>query len=129
MQVLNHFQEVGIERIVVRYNWNAIMVQPKLVCYDKNQWKTLQQVNNWNREWNELFSTCFALRGVELHINVTWMNDDFARLVLEGVAKLPNIQEVSATFVSKNGKVEELLEAFQKANIFPQYRYQFVKLE
>jgi len=24
-------------------------MMPKLVCYDKNTWKTLQQLANWNR--------------------------------------------------------------------------------
>lgn len=31
------------------------MMRPELVCYDKNKWKTLQQLANWNKEWNELF--------------------------------------------------------------------------
>jgi hypothetical protein len=37
------------------------MVFPKLVCYDKNTWKTLQQLNNWNREWAELLSEFYEL--------------------------------------------------------------------
>jgi len=58
------------------------MTTPQLVCYDKNQWKTLQQLNNWNREWNELFSSCFALKNVNLKIECSWMDDQFAKLLL-----------------------------------------------
>jgi hypothetical protein len=35
--------------IELNYNWNQIMVIPQLVCYDKNTWKTLQQLSNWNK--------------------------------------------------------------------------------
>ena len=58
------------------------MTTPKLICYDKNQWKTLQQLANWNREWNELFSVCFSLVNVELKVSCSWMDDQFARKLL-----------------------------------------------
>jgi len=43
------FTEHPIQEIQLHYNWNYIMMMPKLVCYDKNTWKTLQQLANWNR--------------------------------------------------------------------------------
>lgn len=52
MQILNYFEEASIHSVVLDYDWNAIMTTPQLVCYDKSQWKTLQQLANWNREWN-----------------------------------------------------------------------------
>lgn len=43
------FGEHPITKVDLYYNWNEIMMMPKLVCYDKNTWKTLQQLANWNR--------------------------------------------------------------------------------
>jgi len=58
------------------------MMSPKLVCYDKNQWKTLQQLNNWNREWSELFTNCYFLTTVEFNIHCSWMDKQFASAFL-----------------------------------------------
>lgn len=33
----------------VHYDWDEIMVYPKLVSWDKLTWKTIQQINNWNK--------------------------------------------------------------------------------
>lgn len=97
------------------------MVNPKLVCYDKSQWKTLQQLNNWNKEWKELFSNCYYLSAVYLKVECTWMDSQFAQQFLEGVAKVPNIQAVTAEFSSKNKEVEKILSAFDKGQIFSKF--------
>lgn len=55
------------------------------------------------------------------------MDDQFAKNVLEGIASLPNISSVSAKLGSKNKKVEEIIEAFAKANIFKSYDYKFIQ--
>lgn len=104
------------------------MVYPKLVCYDKNQWKTLQQLSNWNREWSELLQGLWGVTEVQLNISCTWMDGDFAKTALEGVAKLPNIQKVLANFSSKNGEVGQILSAFEEAQIFTTFKQQFNKL-
>lgn len=104
------------------------MTTPQLVCYDKNQWKTLQQLNNWNKEWTELFAGCYAITQIKLNITCSWMDDQFTRLFLEGILKLPNIHILAAQFASKNDKVANMLQAFEKANLFPQYHYEFSQM-
>lgn len=49
MQLFSSLSEKGVERVDVDYNWDEIMVQPKLVCWDKLTWKNIQQINNWNK--------------------------------------------------------------------------------
>jgi hypothetical protein len=49
LKALKVFKELNIEQIVIKYDWNEIMMKPQLVCYDKNKWKTLQQLANWNK--------------------------------------------------------------------------------
>jgi hypothetical protein len=68
------------------------MTKPNLVCYDKNQWKTLQQLNNWNREWRELFQGSNDVTKIIIELHCSWMDEDYAQLLLEGVAQLPNIR-------------------------------------
>ena len=58
------------------------MVNPKLVCYDKSQWKTLQQLSNWNREWKQLFSSCYYLTSLQLKIECSWMDSQFVQQLL-----------------------------------------------
>jgi len=58
------------------------MMRPELVCYDKNKWKTLQQLANWNKEWNELFIESLALRSVTASISISWMDDQFVKQFL-----------------------------------------------
>ena len=70
------------------------MMTPKLVCYDKNKWKTLQQLSNWNREWSELFSNCYYLASVVLNFECSWMDKQFTEHFLGGVSKIPNIKYV-----------------------------------
>ena len=84
---------------------------PKLVCYDKNQWKTLQQLNNWNREWCELFSNCYFLTCLNLNLECSWMDAQFAQLFLGGISRVPNIQAVQVNFGSKCKEVEGILSA------------------
>lgn len=48
------------------------MMMPKLVCYDKNTWKTLQQLANWNREWALVFRNCWALEVFKADIVCSW---------------------------------------------------------
>jgi len=67
------------------------MMFPKLVCYDKNSWKTLQQLANWTREWSELFTNCFYLRKLTVNFHCTFADDQFIRSFLEGIARIPNI--------------------------------------
>lgn len=110
---------------MVDYNWNTIMTTPQLVCYDKNQWKTLQQLSNWNREWNELFNPCYSTAEVELKVHCSWMDDQFAKKLLEGVLRMPNINSVGVELSSKSQAVEEVLSAFAKAGLFNQYKYAF----
>lgn len=43
------FSEHPVKKVKIVYDWNTIMKTPHLVCYDKNTWKTLQQLANWNR--------------------------------------------------------------------------------
>jgi hypothetical protein len=125
MQVLAYFEEAPLVRVAVDYNWNTIMTTPQLVCYDKNQWKTLQQLSNWNREWNELFNTCYSLAHVELKVHCSWMDDQFARKFLEGLVRLPNISSVAVELSSKSEAVEQILVAFDKSKLFSQYKYSF----
>lgn len=68
------------------------MVMPKLVCYDKNTWKTLQQLENWNREWALAFRSCLGLRSFEANIVVSWADEHWVKALLEGLAALPNLQ-------------------------------------
>lgn len=48
------------------------MMMPKLVCYDKNTWKTLQQLANWNREWSLIFRQCYSLQEIEADITCSY---------------------------------------------------------
>ena len=105
IQVLNAFSEGPLHSVTLDYDWNTIMTTPQLVCYDKSQWKTLQQLANWNREWNELFSNCYSLQQASINIKCSWMDDQFARKFLEGLVRLPNIGAVSVTFSSKSAAV------------------------
>jgi hypothetical protein len=109
--------------VSIDYNWNSIMTTPHLVCYDKNQWKTLQQLNNWNREWRELFTYAYALEKLSIRLHCSWMDDQFARQFLEGVAKVPNISLVHIKLASKNKAVENMLAAFSQAKVIPQFAY------
>jgi hypothetical protein len=118
-------EEKDVSSIEVDYNWNSIMVSPKLVCYDKNQWKTLQQLNNWNREWSELFTNCYALTSLSLNIECSWMDTQFAEIFLGGVARVPNLQSLRISLASKKKEVGQILEAVEKAKIFPLFEHQF----
>lgn len=101
------------------------MTTPQLVCYDKNQWKTLQQLSNWNKEWSNLFAPCYALASLEIHFQCSWMDDQLAKQFLEGLLRLPNIQFVELDFSSKNPAVGEVLSAFSKAKILGGFKYSF----
>lgn len=70
------------------------MTKPELVCYDKNKWKTLQQLANWNKEWNELFVESLGVRSLNLKLAISWMDDQFVKSVLEGANRLPDLQQV-----------------------------------
>ncbi len=101
------------------------MTTPQLVCYDKNQWKTLQQLQNWNREWSELFTNCYFCTSVALNIECSWMDKQFAQIFLGGVSKIPNIQSVHVSLASKSKEVLEVLNAISQAKIFSEYQCQF----
>ena len=128
IQILNAFEEAPVAAVCIEYDWNKIMMEPKLVCYDKSQWKTLQQLNNWNREWNQLFTNCFFLNAVSLDIRCSWMDKPFAQQLLGGVSKVPNIKYVRANFSSKNKDVEDILQAVSKAKIFERFECCFKQL-
>ena len=81
------------------------MVMPQLVCYDKNTWKTLQQLTNWNREWNTLFDQCYSLNSLFADISISWMNDEFIKLFLEGLSHLANLEQVVLKIRSKDENV------------------------
>lgn len=119
------FQEQGISEVKVDYNWNEIMMMPKLVCYDKNTWKTLQQLANWNREWTSIFRSCYSIQDVEARITCSWADEAFIKAFLEGLAALPNIHRVRIQVSAKSPEVGKMLEAFEKAGIFPQFEAQF----
>lgn len=53
------------------------------------------------------------------------MDDQFARKLLEGVVRLPNISSLSVELSSKSKGVEEVLVAFGKAGFLNQYKYAF----
>jgi hypothetical protein len=106
IKILSSLQEVPIETITVDYDWNTIMTTPQLVCYDKSQWKTLQQLANWNREWSELFASLYYLQNVNLRVRCSWMDDKFARSLLEEVSRLPNINKVNAELSAKASVVQ-----------------------
>lgn len=99
------------------------MVMPKLVCYDKDTWKTLQQLANWNQEWNLLFAPCFRLHSLSARLTISWMDDQFIKSFLEGLTRLPNLQKVSLSVRSKDEEVKKMLEAFQKAGIFTEFEF------
>ena len=109
IQILNAFSEAPLRSVTLDYDWSTIMATPQLVCYDKSQWKTLQQLANWNREWNELFSNCYSLQQANINIKCSWMDDQFAKKFLEGLVRLPNISAVSVRLSSKSANVEEVL--------------------
>ena len=46
------------------------------------------------------------------------MDDQFAKNLLEGVLRLPNINSVAVELSSKSQAVEEVLAAFAKAGLF-----------
>jgi hypothetical protein len=81
------------------------MVMPKLVCYDKNTWKTLQQLANWNREWTLLFGPCYNLQSVQISLTISWMDDQFIKSFLEGLTRLPNIKSVVLSVKCKDEAV------------------------
>jgi hypothetical protein len=112
-------EESPVREVSVEYNWNSMMTTPHLVCYDKNQWKSLQQLSNWNREWRELFSQAYALEKLSVRLHCSWMDDQFVRQFLEGLAKLPNIKTVHITLASKNKAVPNMLAAFSQAAVLP----------
>lgn len=70
--VFDKFQEQGIQEVDLKYDWNEIMMFPKLVCYDKNTWKTLQQLSNWNREWSKIFIPCYSIKKIKADIVCSW---------------------------------------------------------
>jgi len=105
------------------------MTTPQLVCYDKNQWKTLQQLNNWNREWSELFTACYALSKVTLKMQCSWMDDQFSKLLLEGLARIPNIKTVSVSLSSKASGIRNILSAFEQAKLFTEFHQEFMLLQ
>lgn len=53
------------------------------------------------------------------------MDDQFAKKLLEGVLRMPNINSVAVELSSKTQAVEEVLAAFAKAGLFNQYKYAF----
>jgi hypothetical protein len=57
------------------------------------------------------------------------MDDQFARKLLEGVVRLPNISGVRVELASKAKAVEDVLQAFQKAGLFQQYQYSFTLIK
>lgn len=57
------------------------------------------------------------------------MDDQFARKLLEGVVRLPNISAVRVELASKAKGVEDVLQAFQKAGLFQQYQYSFTLIK
>jgi len=70
------------------------MMMPKLVCYDKNTWKTLQQLANWNREWSNAFKPCFGLKSLRANIVCSWADEEFVKSFLGGLQSLPNLGHV-----------------------------------
>lgn len=85
------FSEHPILRVDISYDWNEIMMMPKLVCYDKNTWKTLQQLANWNREWSLIFRPCYSLKEINARISCSWADEQFVKAFLEGISALPNV--------------------------------------
>lgn len=81
------------------------MTMPKLVCYDKNTWKTLQQLANWNREWAGFLRPCLGLRELEVDVVCSWADEQWVKAFLESVAALPNVHKVAISVKSKNEKV------------------------
>ena len=123
------FQEQGIKDVVLDYNWNDIMMFPKLVCYDKNTWKTMQQLTNWNNEWANIFLPSYSIENICMNITCSWADEQFVKATLEGVCKLPNIKKVNIRVKSKNKKIEEMLGAFEKAQIFTEFKWEFCPYE
>ena len=105
------------------------MVTPKLVCYDKNTWKTMQQLTNWNTEWSKIFLPCLSIQNVAINLTCSWADEPFVKAILEGLTRLPNVKCVCIKVKSKNKKVAELLSAFEKANIFPSFKGEFLDYE
>lgn len=124
--VFDKFQEQGVEEVDLKYDWNEIMMFPKLVCYDKNTWKTLQQLSNWNREWAKIFIPCYSIKKIRAQIVCSWADPEFVKAFLEGITKLPNVISVEISIKSKNSGVANMLEAFEKAHIFPDFKATFV---
>ena len=66
----------------LNYNWNEIMMFPKLVCYDKNTWKTLQQLSNWNNEWSRICLPCHTIEKVTINLVCSWADEQYVKAVL-----------------------------------------------
>jgi hypothetical protein len=48
-QLFSSLWESGVSAVDIYYDWDEIMVYPKLVSWDKMSWKNIQQINNWNK--------------------------------------------------------------------------------
>lgn len=56
------------------------------------------------------------------------MDQDFVKSLLEGLTRLPNLQQVLIQAKSKDPSVNGILSAFKQANIFPVYQFNFQKI-
>lgn len=69
-----------------------------------------------------------ALKSLTASISISWMDDSFVKSFLEGVTRLPNVQQVLIQAKSKDEAVNKMLGAFKQANIFPVFEFKFDKI-
>lgn len=89
----------------------------------------MQQLVNWNTEWSNLFKACYTIQVISINLTCSWADDQMVKALLEGIVKLPNIKSVAISVRSKNSKTQEMLTAFEKAQIFSDFKYQYLPYE
>ena len=70
-----------------------------------------------------------VLLTVSINLTCSWADDQMVKALLEGIVKLPNIKSVAISVRSKNSKTQEMLTAFEKAQIFSDFKYQYLPYE
>jgi len=59
----------------------------------------------------------------------SWMDDQFSKLLLEGLARIPNIKTVSVSLSSKASGIRNILSAFEQAKLFTEFHQEFMLLQ
>ena len=124
-ELFANLYESGVTGVNVHYDWDQIMVYPKLVSWDKLSWKTIQQINNWNKVWRELFTPLRDVRDAKLWLRCSWLSEDFLKSVLESLVSMPFLEKCELYIEAKDTKLADLLASYKKAGLLKHFEYQF----